>query len=311
MCEPVNREEGLYLKVPGSTSNLGPGFDSVGLAINRYLHVKLEPSSEWSFHYVDFDDVFPAGKDNMIYQTIEQIEKKYGDGKKPSPHTVTMTSELPLERGLGSSAAAIVAAVEIADFTMGLHLTIEEKVQIATTFEGHADNVAASLYGGLVIATGEEGIGTISHQVTDLEMIALIPHRKLKTTDSRSVLPDMLPFQEAVEASNIANVFVGAALQNDWKLAGKLMERDLFHQPYRKHLVPDLEKVRAIAMENGAYGAALSGAGPTLIVFHPKASSNDLQLALEKAFPEYCCELLIPASTGIEITYGAYQNQSI
>jgi homoserine kinase len=311
MCQPLIKDECLYLKVPGSTSNLGPGFDSIGLAINRYLHVKIEPSTEWSFHYIDFDDRFPSGKDNMIYQTIEEIERKYGKGEEPRPFAVTMTSELPLERGLGSSAAAIVAAVEIADYAMKLDLTLEEKVQIATTFEGHADNVAASLYGGLVIATGQEGLDTISHKVKDLEMVALIPNHKLKTTDSRSVLPNMLPYEEAVEASSIANLFIGAALQNNWKLAGKLMARDLFHQPYRKHLVPDLEQVHEFAISHGGYGAALSGAGPTLIVFAPSGSSEYLQQSLAKRFPLYQCEVLHPTSTGIEVTVGAYENQSI
>ncbi len=311
MCQPLIIDECLYLKVPGSTSNLGPGFDSIGLAIDRHLYVKIEPSSEWSFHYIDFDDRFPSGKENMIYQTIEEIERKYGKGKEPMPHAVTMRSELPLERGLGSSAAAIVAAVEIANYAMDLRLTLEEKVQIATVFEGHADNVAASLYGGLVIATGQEGLETISHKVMDLEMIALIPNHKLKTTDSRSVLPNMLPYEEAVEASSIANLFVGAALQNDWKLAGKLMAHDLFHQPYRKHLVPDLEQVHEMAISHGGYGAALSGAGPTLIVFAPSGSSEYLQQTLAKHFPTYQCEVLHPTSSGVEVTVGAYENQSI
>ncbi|MGB8001790.1 MAG: homoserine kinase, partial [Anaerobacillus sp.] len=167
----MNKEERFRLKIPGSTSNLGPGFDSIGLAINRYLQVEVEPATEWVFHYIGFDDSFPSGKDNMIYKTIEQIEKKHGGGVKATPQAVTMMSELPLERGLGSSAAAIVAAVEIADITMGLGLSLDEKVQIATQFEGHADNVAASLHGGLVIATGQEEIGTISHRVTNLEMV--------------------------------------------------------------------------------------------------------------------------------------------
>ncbi len=305
----MNKEARLHLKIPGSTSNLGPGFDSIGLAINRYLHVEIEPSSEWAFHYVGFDEPFPSGKDNMIYKTIEQIESKYGSGLKATPHAVTMASELPLERGLGSSAAAIVAAVEIADITLDLGLSLDEKVQIATQFEGHADNVAASLYGGLVIATGQDEIGTISHRVTNLEMVALIPHRKLKTTDSRSVLPDMLPYLEAVDASSIANVFVGAALQNNWELAGKLMKYDLFHQPFRKHLVPDLELVRERSMEYGAYGAALSGAGPTLIVYTAPGKSSELSYQLEKAFPSYTCEVLLPAESGVERSDRAFHKQ--
>ncbi|WP_347550430.1 homoserine kinase [Pseudalkalibacillus hwajinpoensis] len=296
----MSKGEQVHFKIPGSTSNLGPGFDSIGLAINRYLNVQLEASEEWTFQYVNFDETFPSGKENMIYQAIEYIEQTYGQGKKAPPHMVTMESELPLERGLGSSAAAIVAAVEIADYTMDLHLDLDDKIEIATYFEGHSDNVAASLLGGLVVATGQKEIGTVSHVVENLEMIALIPSHKLKTTDSRSVLPDAIPFQEAVEASSIANVFVAAALQNNWQLAGKLMKHDLFHQTYRKHLVPDLDAVQDFSMEHGAYGAALSGAGPTLIVFTPEGSSGKLSSKLEEAFPLYDCEVLLTAPTGVE-----------
>ncbi|TKD71739.1 homoserine kinase [Pseudalkalibacillus hwajinpoensis] len=305
----MSQEERIHLKIPGSTSNLGPGFDSIGLAINRYLHVKLERSTDWSFHYIGFDESFPSGKENMVYQAIEYIEQKYGSGINAKPHTVTMESELPLERGLGSSAAAIVAAVEIADYTMDLGLSLDEKVHIATEFEGHADNVAASLYGGLVIASGLRELGTISNQVKDLEMVALIPTHKLKTTDSRSVLPDQLRYQEAVEASSVANVFVAAALQNNWEIAGKLMKYDRFHEPYRKHLVPDLAYVRNYATKYGAFGVALSGAGPTLIVFTGVGTSKELRLKLEEAFPMYRCEILLPAVGGVERSNCAFQNQ--
>lgn len=305
----MSQEERIHLKIPGSTSNLGPGFDSIGLAIDRYLHVQLEPSTDWSFHYIDFDETFPSGKENMIYQAIEYIEEKYGNGLYAKPHTVTMESELPLERGLGSSAAAIVAAVEIADYAMDLGLSLDEKVHIATEFEGHADNVAASLYGGLVIASGIRELGTISNTVENLEMIALIPTHKLKTTDSRSVLPDVLPHQEAVEASSISNVFVAAALQNNWELAGKLMKYDRFHEPYRKHLVPDLAYVRNYASQQGAFGVALSGAGPTLIVFTGVGTSQQLRLKMGEAFSMYQCEVLLPAASGVERSNCAFQNQ--
>ncbi|WP_377889336.1 homoserine kinase [Alkalihalobacillus sp. R86527] len=288
----------VSLKIPGSTSNLGPGFDSIGLAVNRYLYVKFEPSTEWKFHYIDFQEKFPSGKDNLIYKVIESIADEML--QTPEPQAITMTSELPLERGLGSSAAAIVAGVEIADRIMNLHLTSKQKVMFASKFEGHADNVAASIYGGLVIASGLGEIDTIVQEVENLEMVALIPERKLKTTDSRSVLPVNLSYQDAVKASSIANVLTAAAVMNNWQLAGELMKEDLFHQPYRKHLVPDLERVQSLAIEWGAYGAALSGAGPTLLLFTPPGTAGKLKAVMEKNFLEYECLELLPTNRGVE-----------
>lgn len=288
----------VSLRIPGSTSNLGPGFDSIGLAINRYLHVKFEPSTEWNFHYIDFQEKFPSGKGNLIYKVIESIADEHM--QMPKPQTVTMSSELPLERGLGSSAAAIVAGVEIADRIMDLELTSKQKVMYASKFEGHADNVAASIYGGLVIASGLGEIDTIVHEVENLEMLALVPGTKLKTTDSRSVLPENLSYQDAVKASSIANVFTAAAVKNNWALAGELMKKDMFHQPYRKHFVPDLERVQELAVDWGAYGAALSGAGPTLLLFMPQGASKKLKAIMETSFKGYECIELLPTNTGVE-----------
>ncbi|WP_270181794.1 homoserine kinase [Alkalihalobacillus sp. CinArs1] len=292
MKQPVS------LKIPGSTSNLGPGFDSIGLAINRYLHVKFEPSSEWAFYYIGFQETFPQGKENLVYKVIESIAVSVQ--KTPEPQRVTMTSELPLERGLGSSAAAIVAGVEIADITMGLALTSKEKVRYAAEFEGHADNVAASIYGGLVIASGLGDLDSVVQNVENVEFVALIPERKLKTTDSRSVLPKSLTFEEAVKASSVANVFTAAAVSNNWQQAGALMNEDLFHQPYRKHFVPDLERVQRLAVDWGAYGAALSGAGPTLLIFTPIGTAKKLKAVMEANLTGYDCVELFPTNTGVQ-----------
>lgn len=291
----------IKITVPGSTANLGPGFDSIGLALNCYLYLEAVVSTEWSFSFLGEElKGISKGTDNMIYQVANQLAKKYNE-KMPACH-VTMKSEIPLAKGMGSSAAAIVAAIELANEVMSLELTVEEKVREASLIEGHPDNVAASIYGGLVIGTHtEEETFVMKKNVEDIDIIMLIPTEQLMTKKARGVLPSSLAYEEAVQASSYSNVLVGAILTGNWSLAGEMMVRDLFHQPYRIPLVAGLEQMIETIKDYGAYGAALSGAGPTLIVFAPKGSANEVTAKLEKQFTHFHYKHVEPANVGAQV----------
>lgn len=288
----------LSIRVPGSTSNLGAGFDSIGLALNRYLCLEATESEEWFFQ-LDSPMLHgvPEGKDNMIYQTAFSVAREHG--KPLPPCKINVTSDIPLARGLGSSAAAIIAGIELADSLLNLRLTKKEKLSFASQIEGHADNVAASLLGGLVITTGDGSDGVVTAGAPEIEMVATIPSFELKTAKSRSVLPETLSFKQAAKGSGVANVMIAAMLQKDWAKAGGMMSRDVFHQPFRLPLVPHFQEVSCLAESCGAFGTAISGAGPALICFTARGQGDKLRTALNQRFSEFNSELVSPAENGL------------
>ncbi|MFC4323504.1 homoserine kinase [Litchfieldia salsa] len=298
----MNDGKMFQIKVPGSTANLGPGFDSIGLAVNRYLTLVVEPSDEWQFIPLskEVEDI-PTGKDNFVYRIAEQVAAKY-DQVLP-PCKVKMTSDIPLARGLGSSAAAIIAAIELVDHLCGLTLSKQEKLRLSSEFEGHPDNVGASLFGGLVIGSHRQD-GTDLVQLNDVEMdiVVVIPRYEVMTKEARAVLPTEYSRQDAVAASSISNVLVAALATKNWDLAGKMMDLDLFHQPYRQGLIPDMNDIVKAAKLSGAFGVALSGAGPTVICFAEAGQAKSIVKTLAPLFGHFIVDELRIEKNGSQVS---------
>lgn len=305
----VKEGDMLKIKVPGSTANLGPGFDSVGLAVNRYLELRVTLSETWSFIPLNEEMLdIPRDEENLIYQVAKRVASSY-ESVLPAC-SVEVWSDIPMARGLGSSAAAIVAGVELANELCGLQLSMKEKLHLASIIEGHPDNAGASLYGGLVVGLHQEQETELVavHEV-DIDLVAVVPPYKLYTKDARDVLPGYLEYTGAVEASAVSNVLVAAVLSNNWRLAGKMMKKDLFHQPYRGTLIKELSKVQEAAMEAGAYGAALSGAGPTVLAFTARGKGKSLAKLLKAQFPKCEVDELTPVLEGSNVYYEACTGQ--
>lgn len=283
----MNEGDMLSIRVPASTANLGPGFDSVGLALNLYLHMEVERSDRWEMIPLSKElEIFPKDESNYTFQVAIKTAEKYGTALPPC--RVKMKSDIPLARGLGSSAAVIIAGIELANAVGKLNLSDKEKFLIATEIEGHPDNVGASLYGGLVIASkGEDEVDAVVYPELSLEFVAVVPREELLTKDSRSVLPGQFSFRDAVRAGSIGNVLVGALLTGDYSLAGKMMRSDLYHQPYRRKFVPHFDQIEEVACKEGAFGVCLSGAGPTVLCCCEKGKGEHVREKLAEAFPEH------------------------
>ncbi|WP_058302196.1 homoserine kinase [Gorillibacterium timonense] len=258
-------ETTVVVKVPASTANLGPGFDSLGMALELYTWIAMSIAEKTVVHlHGEQTEGLPDGKDNLLYEVAVKVFERAG---LAAPELeISNYSEIPLTRGLGSSAAAIVGALAAANALLPEPLPVEELFRLACTLEHHPDNVGASLFGGIVVAywDGTEarhiGVQPLEH----LESFVAIPDFELSTRKAREVLPQSLPLKDAVFNIGHSNLLVAAFCSGRYELIADAMQ-DALHQPYRARLIPGMPEVLAGAASHGALGAALSGAGPTLI----------------------------------------------
>lgn len=290
------------ISVPGSTANLGPGFDSIGLGLSLYLKLSVTLQEQWEI--IHLDDNGPKEfelEEHLLYVIAKKTADLYGQ-QLPACR-VEMASELPLARGLGDSAAVIVAGIELANQVCELGLTIQDKLNLSSQIEGHPDNATASVLGGLTISSmDDKGIVDTFHiNDIDASFVVYVPDVELKTSESRSVLPEQFNRSYAVHASANANMLVASLMARDFERAGRYMEADLFHEPFRAKLIPAYEEIRMATKSNGAYGTALSGAGPTLISIIPSAIAPDFVQLMTKQFPEHQIILTKADEHGIQV----------
>ena len=250
----------MKIIVPATSGNVGPGFDSVGIAVSKYLTIDvLEAQENWWIEH-DLGEEIPSDEENLLLQTALKVAADL------PPHRLKMTSEVPLARGLGSSSSVIVAGIELANQLGKLALSDEEKLEIATKIEGHPDNVAPAIFGNLVVASYvDQQTNHLVLPFPECDLVAFVPNYELKTSDSRNVLPSEWTYKEAVAASSIANVAIAALAKGDLRVAGKAIEADRFHERYRQQLVAEFPQVKEVAHQHDAYATYLSGAGPTIM----------------------------------------------
>jgi homoserine kinase len=248
------------IRVPASSANLGPGYDTMAAAVSLWLELEIKEVGDFSFDPGGAD--VSAGRENLIVRAFESLG--------PSDAIAfRMDSEIPLTRGLGSSAAAIVAGILAADHLFELGLSKEEMLVRATQLEGHPDNVAASIYGGFVIcSTDAQGHPRAARfdPPAGLEGIAVIPPEQVSTKQARAAIPEEVPVEDAV-----ANVAAAAGLvlglqRADLDLIAEGLA-DRLHQDYRQELFPRSMEIVHEARGLGALGATISGAGPTVLVW--------------------------------------------
>ena len=248
------------IRAPASSANLGPGYDVFAAAVSLFLELEVEETGEFSFDPGGLD--VSTGRDNLIVRAFETLHPADGIAFR-------LRSEIPLARGLGSSAAAIVAGLFAADHLFELALSKEEMLARATELEGHPDNVAAAIYGGFVICGAGEG-GAPSAARFDppngLEGIAVIPAEEVSTERAREAIPAEIPLADAVaNLSSASRLVLGLQTADLDLLAAGLADR--IHQPRRRELYPRSMELVDGAAELGALGATISGAGPTVLAW--------------------------------------------
>lgn len=251
----------MIIKVPASTANLGSGFDSIGMAVSLYLEVEiLNVSDRWQVDHVM--PKIPHDKNNLIVKTALTVYPGM------QPLHLRVKSDIPLAHGLGSSSSAIAAGIELADHFGKLGLSEEEKVQIGAQIEGHPDNIAPTILGGLVVGTEVDNhFDAVKTPLPPYSLVAYVADYNLPTKKVRGVLPKELLLKEATHGSAIANTLVASLFAQNYEMAGELMEKDVFHEPYREKLVPELLKVREVAHQKHALATYLSGAGSTIMTW--------------------------------------------
>jgi homoserine kinase len=262
------------VRVPASSANLGPGYDVLAAAVSLFLELEVEEAGEFSFDPGGLE--VSTGRDNLIVRAFESLHSADGIAFR-------LRSEIPLGRGLGSSAAAIVAGLHAADHLFELGLSREEMLARATELEGHPDNVAAAIYGGFVICGAGEG-GAPSAARFDppggLEGIAAIPAEEVSTERAREAIPAEVPLADAVANVSAASRLVLGLQSADLDLVASGLT-DRLHQDHRRALYPRSMELVDDARGLGALGATISGAGPTVLVWTTWQDAGKVVEALE------------------------------
>jgi homoserine kinase len=260
------------VRVPASTANLGAGFDCLGLALELYLKVRATVLSKPGARVLartsgvrGSSQLPTAPEQNLIFRAMRQTAER--EGFELPPLRLAVQNQVPLTSGLGSSAAATAAGVALAFAITGRHARRDLLLQHAAAIEGHTDNIAASIFGGLVVTLPLwDGTIVAVHKRWPkmIRAIAVVPELTLETKKSRAVLPDSVPLADAVHNLQRSALFVAAIEERRYDLLWDAMH-DRIHQPHRQRLIPGLPEVLAMPRMPGLLGLALSGAGPSVI----------------------------------------------
>lgn len=262
----------LSLQVPATTANLGPGFDSIGCALNMYN--KFDFDTDCSGLQITGCPKEFCGPDNLVYLGYLSALKKIGVDNKNI--AINIKSEIPITRGLGSSSSLLVAGVMAANFLYDGNLTNEEILNIAIEYEGHADNLSPAIFGGLTVSFVREN-GTFVRKFEidkDWNFITLVPDFALETAVARKALPEKVNLSDAIYNISHATLLLKAFETGDEDLLFESMN-DKLHQDYRKNLIPGFDDFKSFSQDNHI-PFCISGAGSTLMFVtksHDRVSS--------------------------------------
>lgn len=289
----------VSVKVPATTANLGPGFDSMGMALPIYNIITIEetvlPGTGIEINVINDDKAIdnllmehiPMDESSIIYKAVELLYNSIGQA--PSELKITVQSQIPIAKGLGSSASVIVGGLLAANELLGRPADEAALLSIASQVEGHPDNVTPAIVGGLVLTSLEDDgriIYTHLNWPDEWGILLCVPDYELSTDISRSVLPKEVPLEDAVFNLKRMGLFVQAVNTKNPELM-KLALQDRLHQPYRMKLVPGFDRIIAnLKHEEDVLGCVLSGAGPSVIVFALKNNLDKIKSIIKTTWED-------------------------
>ena len=278
----------IKIRVPATTANLGCGFDCFGLALKKYLFLEIEEAKEDLMIQSRGEGAaqFEKGENNLIWKAFMLVLKKYGKGRDVKGIRIKTLNQIPVTRGLGSSASAIIGGIIAASRLYNLKLSNEEILKTALSLEGHMDNIVPALMGGFTLAYSTENKPVKWLKIkfpNDLRVVVAIPDFHLSTEKMRSVLPDKLPLSDAIFNLSRSALLVKSLQESCWELLAEAME-DKIHQPYRATYIPGLQEMFSQVKNTGYAGIALSGSGPTVISLTKRGTENIISQIMGDAF---------------------------
>lgn len=288
----------ITVHIPATSANLGPGFDVLGIAVHLYNDVilsadskALSASRQMSHLSVEIEgegeSTLPRNPSNLVVRAAYKVFER--THRWPTELSVKLVNRIPLSRGLGSSSAAALGGICAANALIGSPLKDEELLEMAVAMEGHPDNVVPAMVGGFCISV------FVDHRVQYLKFpvppglraVVCSPDKPLDTQEARRVLPSRIPYSAAVFTSSRVAFLIGAMLQKRFDCLGFAMD-DVLHQPVRAKLIPGLNEAIREARKAGAFGAALSGAGSSVIAFSkPGQAASRVGHAMQTAFQHH------------------------
>ncbi len=279
----------LNIQVPATSANLGPGFDSLGLALkiyNNFIFEKIDTGVKIEIKSDNGQKIDIPFEKNLIFKTLKKFEKE--SKIKVNKIKIVEKSKIAIARGLGSSATAIVATLYGLNKIYNNPFKKDKLIKMACEIEGHGDNVVPAFIGGFTISVLENNqliYEKISVKDEKLKVILIIPDFKLKTSDLRKVLPKKINHQDAVYNSGRTALLTSIFANNKWDKLSVAM-KDKLHQDYRAKLIPGFKSIINTGYEAGVLGMALSGAGPTIIAFTRK-NPEKIAKKLVKTFSDF------------------------
>lgn len=271
----------IRIRIPATTANLGPGFDTLGAALQLYneVHVTTGPARDIEITGEGAGQL-PTGKSNIVWQAMAMIlGKQWPFGSL----RIRLINRIPLSSGLGSSAAARLGGLLAAYAVTGKKYAPADVLAIGVRLEGHPDNIVPALAGGVCAAVDGSAISYVRLAPPALKAVVCHPAFELPTEKARGVLPRQVPIADAVYNISRTALFIAALAARRYDCLGAAMD-DRLHQPYRKKLIPGMDAVCTAARAAGAYGAVISGAGPSLIALAEPACAPAVGAAMQRAW---------------------------